>query len=150
METYKKVRKYRSRRIVDKARAFGKALVLEALKGIREKTKHRKSQNGRFHKWAFGELIRFIVYKAQLAGVQVFFAPPAYTSQRCPVCGYTAKHNRPSQGKFLCRVCGFSDHADHVGALNIRMKALSGGLDSPQPDVNPNRMRGKSLGASSP
>ncbi|RKY59498.1 MAG: transposase [Candidatus Latescibacterota bacterium] len=118
-----------SRRIVDKALATGRALVLEALKGIGERAKHRKSQNGRFHKWAFGELRRFIVYKAQLAGVQVFFAPPAYTSQRCPVCGYTAKHNRPSQGKFLCRVCGFSDHADHVGALNLVWVAVS------RPDV---------------
>jgi len=118
-----------SRRIVDKALTTGRAIVLEALKGIRKRTKRRKSQNGRFHKWAFGELRRFIVYKAQLAGVQVFFAPPAYTSQRCPACGYTAKHNRPSQGKFLCRVCGFSDHADHVGALNLVWAAVS------RPDV---------------
>jgi len=31
---------------------------------------------------------------------------------------------------------------DYVKALNLRMKVLPGGLDSPQPDVNPNRMRG--------
>ena len=118
-----------SRRIVDKALKTGRAIVLENLKGIRQRTKVRKSQNGQHHKWAFGELIRFIIYKARLAGVPVFFADPRYTSQRCSQCGYTSKSNRRSQSKFACQSCGFTINADHNAALNLAWAAVN------RPDV---------------
>jgi IS605 OrfB family transposase len=108
-----------SRRIVDKAKEAGKAIVLEKLKGIRERIKVRKSQNGQHHKWAFGELIRFITYKAKLVGVPVFFVDPKYTSQRCSHCGYISRANRKSQSEFVCQSCGFSLNADHNAALNL-------------------------------
>jgi IS605 OrfB family transposase len=108
-----------SRRIVDKAKETGRAIVLERLKGIRQTTKVRKSQNAQHHKWAFGELTRFIIYKAKLAGVPVFFADPRHTSQRCSHCGYISRANRKSQSEFACQSCGFTLNADHNAALNL-------------------------------
>ncbi|WP_249439554.1 transposase, partial [Escherichia coli] len=45
--------------------------------------------------------------------------PPAYTSQRCACCGHTAKENRLTQSKFVCRACGYTENADVNGARNI-------------------------------
>ena len=35
-----------------------------------------------------------------------------------------AQENRPSQARFLCRVCGYENHADVVGALNVLKKGM--------------------------
>jgi len=43
---------------------------------------------------------------------------PSYTSQRCPICGFTEKENRKAE-VFKCLRCGYVGDADHVGALNI-------------------------------
>lgn len=44
---------------------------------------------------------------------------PAYTSQRCNVCGHTDKKNRESQAFFNCQSCGHTSNADVNAALNI-------------------------------
>lgn len=43
---------------------------------------------------------------------------PAYTSQKCPSCGYVSRNNR-SGIKFHCRSCGRISHADVVGGMNL-------------------------------
>jgi transposase len=45
--------------------------------------------------------------------------PPAYTSQRCSVCGHVATENRKSQADFACTACGFACNADVNAARNI-------------------------------
>jgi len=50
---------------------------------------------------------------------------PAYTSQRCSECGYTASENRESQAAFCCRSCGHSANADVNAAINIRAAGLA-------------------------
>ncbi|MER5441935.1 zinc ribbon domain-containing protein [Streptomyces sp. NPDC002790] len=45
-------------------------------------------------------------YKARQAGVPFLEVDPAYTSQRCPRCGHTAKANRPDRDHFCCHRCG--------------------------------------------
>jgi putative transposase len=44
---------------------------------------------------------------------------PQYTSQRCSTCGDTDRSNRKSQLSFVCKVCGYCDHADINAAKNI-------------------------------
>jgi putative transposase len=44
---------------------------------------------------------------------------PAYTSQRCSVCGHVASENRKSQAVFACTACGYSCNADVNAARNI-------------------------------
>ncbi len=67
----------------------------------------------------WGQLERKLEYKAG----QVVYVDPAYTSQACSRCGYTAKSNRPSQAVFRCGACGFQANADHNAALNILVRA---------------------------
>jgi len=37
---------------------------------------------------------------------------PAFSSQRCVACGYTAPENRESQAVFCCQACGHTANAD--------------------------------------
>jgi putative transposase len=45
--------------------------------------------------------------------------PPHHTSLTCPDCDYVAAQNRTSQAKFKCVQCGYENHADVVGAINV-------------------------------
>jgi len=44
---------------------------------------------------------------------------PAFTSQRCSVCGHAAGENRKSQAVFACTACGYTGNADVNAAINI-------------------------------
>jgi putative transposase len=44
---------------------------------------------------------------------------PAYTSQRCSVCGFVAAESRKSQAAFHCAACGYTGNADVNAARNI-------------------------------
>jgi len=62
--------------------------------------------------------------KAAASGVTVLKINPAYTSQQCRNCSYTAKENRESQAVFLCVSCGHTNHADINAAENILARGL--------------------------
>jgi predicted transposase len=146
---------------------------LEELTGIRERTKRRKrrrKKNGKgtepvspkarranrhASRWAFAELHGMIAYKAALSGSSLAIKVDAdYTSQTCPLCGYTTRQNRPKKGLlFICqnRQCPhrqrtgqpYTLHADLVGARNIAMRTLltrqdwvRTGILSVRPDVS--------------
>jgi putative transposase len=127
---------------------------LEDLTGIRERTRRRRrrrEKNGKgtepvsrkarranrhASQWAFAELHNLIAYKAALSKSSLAIKVDAnYTSQACPLCGYTDKRNRPGKGLlFICRnlQCLYRQrtgrpytlHADLVGARNIAMRML--------------------------
>ena len=97
-------------------------IVLEDLTGIR-RNKRNKTTRKWLGQWAFHQLEHYITYKAHQQGIEVVLVDPAYTSQRCSACGYTAKNNR-HKGTFACRSCGFIANADVNAAINIRNKAL--------------------------
>lgn len=67
----------------------------------------------------WGQLLRFIAYKAEDAGREVIAADPRHTSQRCSQCGHVAAENRLTQAKFECVSCGYVAHADTNAACNI-------------------------------
>ena len=48
---------------------------------------------------------------------------PRNTSRTCPECGYVSAENRPYQPTFDCVACGYADHADTVGAINVYRRA---------------------------
>ena len=145
---------------------------LEELTGIRERTKRRKRQRKKGGKgtepvspkarranrhastWAFAELHDVLTYKAALAGALAIKVDADYTSQACPVCGYTDRHNRPGKGLlFICQneQCPYrlrtgrpyTLHADLVGARNLAMRTFLArqdwvrtGVLSVRPDVS--------------
>ena len=82
--------------------------------------------------WTPRQVTSKIQYKCEENRVFLITVDPAYTSQRCPMCGMLHEHNRQGE-KFKCVVCNYMDDADYVGALNIFAKTclLVGSLESP-------------------
>ncbi|HZF39021.1 MAG TPA: transposase [Blastocatellia bacterium] len=112
-----------AKKIVAKATDTGRGIAIEDLEGIRNRTRFRKKQRDPMSKWAFAELRGYIEYKAALCGVKVQPVNPRDTSKRCPECNHVSKKNRIRRDVFLCDECGYFDHADIVGAKNIRSGA---------------------------
>ncbi|MBD0341504.1 MAG: transposase, partial [Microcoleus sp. Co-bin12] len=95
----------------------------------RSKTERRRTNN-----WAFYQLRLFTQYKANIAGVQIVFVPPAYTSQTCSRC----HHVHPVKGKsyrngkvFKCGHCGFEHDAD-MNAANVIAALGASFVSSPE------------------
>ena len=92
-----------------------KVIKLEQLQNIRSTTRRSRKNNHSLHTWSFYRLAKFIEYKARLAGITVEYVNPAYTSQRCPVCG--SIHHADDR-TYTCE-CGFHIHRDILGAMSI-------------------------------
>lgn len=75
--------------------------------------------------WTYFDLQTKIQYKAEQNGIKVKKINPRHTSQRCSVCGYTDKGNRPKkdmgQAYFRCLKCGYETNADRNAAKNIAL-----------------------------
>ena len=92
-----------------------KLIKLERLSNIRSTTRTSRKNNRNLHNWSFHRLTQYIEYKAKLAGIKVEYVNPAYTSQKCPVCGHIYHAN---DRKYTC-TCGYHTHRDLLGAINI-------------------------------
>ena len=112
-----------SAEIIEKAiglRADGYDVVIAC-----EDLKHiRKNISGKLHWWAFRQLLEFVRYKAQWAGIRFVEVKPANTSRTCPKCGHCDKRNRKGLA-FKCTECGYNANADFVGALNVARRSLA-------------------------
>lgn len=129
-----------SKQLVERAATTGRALALEDLKGIRERSNgFSRELRWLMGNWAFDQLAQFVRYKAEAAGVPVVFVDPRNTSRTCSACGHCDKANRKSQSQFLCLQCGLDTNADFNAALNIwarahqseRLLSRSGSADQP-------------------
>ena len=69
----------------------------------------------------WGMFKEMLKYKQLWRGGEVIFVAPKYTSQTCPrpSCSHQSSDNRKTQAHFECVKCGYTNNADHVGALNI-------------------------------
>jgi putative transposase len=140
-----------SRRMVDQHPHS--IIGLEDLTHMRERVrrKHGKKAtsaqrraNRHASKWAFAELHGYIAYKATMAGSMAVKVDAHYSSQACPMCGYTSEDNRPKKGLlFVCQSCQYRLHADLIGARNVALRTLltrqdwmSTGVLSVRPDVS--------------
>lgn len=92
-----------------------KLIKLEQLANIRSTTSTSRKNNHSLHTWSFYRLSKYIEYKAKLAGIKVEYVNPAYTSQKCPVCG---RVHHANDRDFTCE-CGYHIHRDLLGAINI-------------------------------
>ena len=92
-----------------------KTIKLECLSNIRSTTRTSRKNNHSLHTWSFYRLAQYIEYKARIAGIKVEYVDPAYTSQKCPVCGHIHHAN---DRDYTCK-CGFHIHRDLLGAMNI-------------------------------
>ena len=92
-----------------------RVIKLERLSNIRSTTRTSRKNNHSLHNWSFYRLMQFIEYKAKRVGISVEYVNPAYTSQKCPICGSVHHANDRS---YVCE-CGFHTHRDLLGAMNI-------------------------------
>lgn len=71
----------------------------------------------------WGEFRRQLAYKCEWRGGSLVAVPPQNTSRTCPTtdggCGHVAAENRTTQARFRCIRCGYENHADLAGALNV-------------------------------
>ena len=72
----------------------------------------------------WGEFRRQLQYKLAWNGGLLLAVSPHHTSQTCPCCAFVSKENRLSQAHFSCIHCGYKNHADVVGAINILERGL--------------------------
>ncbi len=111
--------------------------------------KNRRQQST----WAFAELGCFVTYKARLAGGFAIQVDADYTSKACPHCGHVSDRNHPGKElTFHCEHCGFTLHADLVGARNVTLRTLlirqdwiGTGLLSAAPDGSADEAKAKRL-----
>jgi putative transposase len=108
-----------SKQIVVEAERTNQAIILEDLKGIRERVRVKKNQRHLHCSWPFDELKRFITYKAKRSGVPLIIVDPRNSSRECSVCHCIDKRNRKSQNVFSCISCGHSANADFNASLNL-------------------------------
>ncbi len=57
-------------------------------------------------------------------GIKVAQVSPAYTSQRCSLCGFTHENNRRSKHQLVCRKCEYELNADYNASKKIARKLL--------------------------
>lgn len=57
----------------------------------------------------------------------------AYSSQVCTKCGYVDKGNRPSQGEFKCKACGYTQNADVKSAKEHIARSSCDDVDGEHP-----------------
>ena len=109
-----------SKRIVDIALQYDNPIiVLESLDGIRNRVRGSKRFNRMMASWAFRQLINFIRYKSERAGIRVVFVDPRGSSKTCSRCGHSSRSNRPTQSQFRCVACGYETNADRNAVINI-------------------------------
>lgn len=109
-----------SKKIVQTACDSLKAIALEKLTNIRERTVNLgKNMRWLLGNWAFHQLRACITYKAKQIGIDVIGVNPRNTSRTCSVCLFCDKANRKSQSHFECISCGFQANADYNASCNI-------------------------------
>jgi len=100
-----------------------------------KKVRQKSGLNRAILDQGWGEFRRQLGYKVEWNGGILLAVPPHHTSQTCPACAHVSKDNRQTQAKFLCVGCGYENHADVVGAINVlarghRVLACGGSVQS--------------------
>lgn len=67
----------------------------------------------------WGAFLHMLAYKQDWRMGHLVNVPPAYTSQRCSVCGHVDAANGPERDTFRCQRCGHEAHADVNAARNV-------------------------------
>ena len=94
-------------------------ITIEDLKIKKMKESDSKHLNKLISDVSWNSLITKFKYKVEIHNTIIREINPAFSSQRCHVCGHTEKSNRNSQSEFHCKVCSHSDNADRNASLNI-------------------------------
>ncbi len=117
--------------IVDEAlKANAGTIVIEELKGIRDRIRVAKKQRLIHHGWPFSSLFLKIGHIASKHGIRIEPVDPRNTSKTCHKCGHCDAANRKSQVSFVCVRCGHKSNADFNASLNVRDRRAFHGCES--------------------
>ena len=103
-----------AKNIVDEAEKHNAVIAIGNLNGVRKNNKDRKV-NRKVNSMPFYHLKEYIKYKASERGIAVIEGPEYNTSRQCSCCG-SMNTERPYQGVFICKDCGYKINADVNGA----------------------------------
>ena len=110
--------------IVDEAEKHNAIIAIGDLKGVRKNSKGKgRKANRKVNSMPSHKLKEYIKYKALERGIAVIEVPEYNTSKQCSRCG-SMRTERPSQGAFICKDCGYQVNADVNGAKNILKRAV--------------------------
>ncbi|MGR5549173.1 RNA-guided endonuclease TnpB family protein [Vibrio sp. DNB22_12_1] len=113
--------------IVKVADKYQAQVVLEDLSNIKNSPNQKRAKGTRKNNFRrmlsrqqYGRLESMLTYKLQSVGLPVpKNVRPSYTSITCPSCGSGDRSNRYERSKYRCKDCGFEEHADIVGGMNV-------------------------------
>lgn len=110
-------------------------VVIEGLKDVKKgsKGKFRKEFNNKLQYWSYRKCFVALQSLCEELGIRLIITNPAYTSQRCSLCGHVDKNSRSGE-KFVCTRCGMSEDADFNASRNILMRGVYS-LPSSQADL---------------
>ena len=96
-----------------------KMILVETLKSVKHKSKGkiRKSFNNKLQRWLYPKVLSKLSRFCEENGILFKKRDPAYTSQRCNLCGRIDKSQR--KGEVYQCVCGNCMDADVNAAINI-------------------------------
>ena len=94
-----------------------KELVAEDLKNVKKGKRLTKKFSNKLQRWSYSKVLNKLSQICEEEGVLFTKVPPAYTSQKCSVCGEICKSNR--RGKIYKCSCGNVIDADLNAAINI-------------------------------
>lgn len=95
-----------------------KTIALEKLDSFDNGKNYGKRTNRLLNNWKRGFLKDKLTFISQIQSLDLAYQNRAYTSQLCPNCGFVSRDNRNGE-EFTCIMCGCSENAHVVGALNI-------------------------------
>jgi len=97
-----------------------KTLKVEDLKNLKKNIKRKlpRKFNNKYQYFVYRRVLEKLERRCEQEAVRLLRIPPAYSSMTCPVCHFRDKNNRNDE-KFRCLRCGYENHADVVGAMNI-------------------------------
>lgn len=80
------------------------------------KGKLNNNINHKLNMWRFGQIMLQLENKLSRYGIKLLKVKEYYTSQKCPCCGEIKKQ---SNRNYMCDKCGYTQHRDIVGSMNI-------------------------------
>jgi transposase len=102
--------------------------MTRSAKGTRENPGRRVRQKAGLNRSILAQGWGLLVARLeQKASGRVEKVNPAFTSQRCSVCGHVAADSRQSQALFVCVACHQTSHADVNAARNIAVGSIAAG-----------------------
>lgn len=117
------------------------ALVIGDVRNVADGKRMQTKSQQKVSLWTHGRQRRYIMYKAEAAGMAVTLVEEAYTSQTCPGTlpdGTACLHCYKPKGRiYRCPVCGFTAHRDGLGCANLLSQHYTGepGHVKPSPET---------------